>query len=62
MEKGDQSTQKKFEFDLFSLPDDKFKKLEKYVEECINMNKGKDKEYTNDRKTQSAFPEKNPFD
>jgi len=37
-EEEGQATQKKFEFDLFSLPADKFERLEQYVQQCMNIN------------------------
>lgn len=60
LEEGNHAVQKKFEFDLFSLPQDKFLRLEKYVQECMTTNQNKDNSM--ERKTQSALPEKKAFD
>ena len=38
-DKNEKTDQKSFEFDLDQLPDDKFKKLETYVINCINENR-----------------------
>lgn len=40
-------TQQKFEFDLFSVPDEQYRKLEVYVDKCMKENRGDiQKEYS----------------
>lgn len=42
VDKEGAGVQKKFEFDLFSLSQDKFKRLESYVQECMTINQIKE--------------------